>query len=135
MGILINAVAILLGGIIGSFVKKQISVKKFSIFGVCVAIISLVSFIENVFEVSENALKGEGLYLLIFSLLVGYGVGELLKLDSQINKLPLNNQKNKGFSESCMFFVVGGLQISGPILLGVCGDSSLLQQCSARFMG
>lgn len=131
MGILVNAVAIILGGLIGLVVKKGVSVKKFAIFGVCVSIISLVSFIENVFEVQEQALKGEYLYVLIFSLIVGYFIGDALKLDKIVNGNPLKKRRNMAFSEASIFFIVGGLQISGPILLGVTGDSSLLYLKSA----
>ena len=131
MGIIINALAIVVGSLIGLVVKKGISVKKFAIFGISVSIISLVSFIENVFQVQEQSLKGEYLYVLIFSLIVGYFVGDALKLDEKVNGNPLRQRRNQAFSEASMFFIIGGLQISGPILLGVNGDSSLLYLKSA----
>ncbi len=131
MGILTNAVAIILGVMVGRIAKKGISVKKFAIFGISVSIISLVSFIENVFQVNDKTLKGEHLYVLIFSLVVGYFIGDALKLDKKVNGNPLKQKRNLAFSEASIFFVVGGLEISGPILLGVSGDSSLLYLKSA----
>ena len=117
MGILANAVAIIVGVFIGSVLKKGISVKKFAIFGISVSIISLVSFIENIFEVSEhNSLKGEYLYLLIFALVIGYFLGEALKLDELFKGKSEKEQTNQAFSQAAIFFVVGGLQISGAIL-------------------
>ena len=125
MGILANALAIGLGGLIGCIIKKELSVKKFAIFGVCVAIISLVSFFENVYQVENDYLKGTNLYILVFALILGYFIGELFKLEDKVNAISkFGNQS--GFMESAVFFIVGGLQISGPILLGVSGDNSLL---------
>lgn len=131
MGIIVNALAIVVGGLIGLVAKKGVSVKKFAIFGVSVSIISLVSFIENVFQVQERSLKGEYLYVLIFSLIVGYFIGDALKLDERVNSNSPKQKRNQAFSEASIFFIVGGLQISGPILLGVSGDSSLLYLKSA----
>ena len=131
MGILVNAVAIVVGSLVGLVAKKGLAVKKFAIFGVSVSIISLVSFIENVFMVKDQALKGEYLYVLIFSLVVGYFIGDGLKLDDKVNGNPLKKMRNQAFSEASIFFIVGGLQISGPILLGVNGNSSLLYLKSA----
>lgn len=125
MGILVDGLAIAVGAFLGCIIKKEVSVKKFAIFGVCVAIISLVSFIESVFQVQNVSLKGEYLYVLILSLIVGYFIGEALKLDDKVNVWSKAKGKG-GFTEATVFFVVGGLQISGPILLGVSGDSSLL---------
>ena len=59
MGILANALAIGLGGLIGCIIKKELPVKKFAIFGVCVAIISLVSFFENVYQVVKKIPYGK----------------------------------------------------------------------------
>lgn len=126
MGILVNAVAIAIGGLVGGFVKKEISIKKFAIFGVSVGIIALVSFIESVFEIREEGLKSAHLYVLVLALLIGYFVGEVLKLDQRVTGNLKNTQKNNAFMQASIFFIVGGLQISGPILLGVSGDSSLL---------
>jgi uncharacterized membrane protein YqgA involved in biofilm formation len=134
LGILANVGVIILGGFIGSFLKKEISVKKFAIFGICVAIISLVSFIENVFEVSGTILKSSRLYSIIFSLVVGYFIGEIFKLEERVNGISKKIHANSGVVETTVFFAVGGLQISGPILLAVSGDSSLLfLKCAIDF--
>ena len=134
MGILANVGVIVLGGFIGSFLKKEISVKKFAIFGICVAIISLVSFIENVFEVSGTGLKSSRLYVVVFSLIVGYFIGEVLKLEEKVGGISKKIHATSGVVETTVFFAVGGLQISGPILLGVSGDSSLLfLKCAIDF--
>ena len=126
MGILVDAVAIALGAIIGGFIKKEISIKKFAIFGVSVGIIALVSFIESVFEIRDTALKSEHLYVLVFALVVGYFIGEISKLDKKTIKNPTEQRRKNAFVQASIFFIVGGLQISGPILLGANGDSSLL---------
>ncbi len=126
MGIITNAVSIIIGVLVGNIVKKKISVKKFAVFGISVSIISLVSFIENIFQVQNQALKGEHLYVLIFSLVGGYFIGDTLHLERLVDAKSLKGKRNQAFSEASIFFIVGGLQISGPILLGVSANNSLL---------
>lgn len=125
MGILANGMVISVGVLVGSLIKK-IEVKKFAIFGICVAMISLVGFIENVFQVNGTGLKGEHLYTVIFSLIIGNIIGEALQIDKKVNGVKVNAKSESGVIESAMFFAIGGLQISGPILLAVSGDNSLL---------
>lgn len=132
MGILVNALAIVAGSLIGSFTKKKIGTGSFSIFGICVSIISLVSFIENVFEVSEGELVGRSLYVVVISLVLGWGIGELLRLDCGLCAFcGKQNTRYSGLVDTVVFFGIGGLQICGPILLAVSGDSSQLYLKSA----
>lgn len=131
MGIIVSVSVIVLGGLIGSFIKKGISLKKFSIFGICVSLISIVGFIENIFQINDAVLKSQRLYTIVFSLLIGYFIGEVFKLEDRVSGGSSVNKKRSGAFEATMFFAIGGLQISGPLLLAVSGDSSLLYLKSA----
>ena len=134
MGILANAVVILAGVFIGSLIKKEVNLKKFAIFGICVGIISLVSFIENLFEVDGTGIRGAHLYSVVFALIIGSLLGEFLKIEDRVSWLVGKSQANGGIIESSVFFAIGGLQVSGPILLAVSGDNSLLfLKCAIDF--
>ena len=127
MGIAANATAILLGGILGSLCKKKLVPQNFSIFGICVSIISLVSFIENMFQITNHSFESSHLYTVILALAAGYTVGELLKLEDRISGISASaNTSLIGVTDATVFFGIGGLQICGPILLALQHDSSQL---------
>lgn len=127
MGILINALSIILGVYFGSVFKEKIRFNNFTILGISIMIISMVSFLENVFCVTQMTLKSNELLIVIFSLIIGSAMGDLMHLEEKISLL--SSCKGNNFSEfidTVVFFSVGGLQICGPILWATSGDSSQL---------
>ena len=127
MGIVANAAAIVLGGILGSLCRKKLIPQSFWMLGICVSIISLVSFIENMFQITEHTFESSHLYTVILSLAAGYTVGELLGLNNRISNLSTaTNASLIGVTDTVVFFGIGGLQICGPIMLALEHDSSQL---------
>lgn len=127
MGIIFDALSIFVGTFLGSVFKEKVNFKNFAILGISIMIISLVGFIENIFGVEGFALKSHDLLVVVFALIIGTILGDLLKLDSRLSEI--SDVKHKGLSEfadASIFFGVGGMQICGPVMLATAGDSSQL---------
>lgn len=127
MEILLDALSISAGSLIGDKFKKRIVFKNFAILGICIMIISMVGFFENIFDVKDMALKSDSLLVVVFSLVIGTVAGDLLKLEDRINNL--SGKFDGDFSsiiDATVFFGVGGMQICGPVLLATSGDASQL---------
>lgn len=132
MGIIINAGSIIFGSLIGSAFKNKISLKNNTIFGFCIIIMSTVSFLERIFSVNGYKIVCESLMVVIFCLLLGYILGEILKIDQRLCKVTSNENTDgkTGLITSSVYFAIGGMQITGSILLAIDGDSSVLIQKS-----
>ena len=127
MGIIINFLAIAAGGLIGSLLKKKINFQNFSVLGIGIMIISLVGFFENIYDVADANLKSSNLTVVVISLIIGTFAGEALHIGDKLGNLPRKgNESFNSFLDAVFFFGIGGLQISGPILLALNNDSSQL---------
>ena len=127
MGIVINALTIITGSVFGSIFNKHVKLKKFTVFGIAIMIISIVGFFENIFDINGMVLKSNDLLVIIFALIIGTILGDVIQLESKITDLSsFANDSFSAFIDSTMFFGVGGMQICGPILLATVGDSSQL---------
>lgn len=127
MGIAINALSIICGTILGSIFKKVIKFTNLTVFAISIMIISMVGFFENIFDVTEVALKSNELLVVIFSLIIGSIIGDALKLDSRLNNISGSfNMGVSGIVDASVFFSIGGMQICGSIILATAGDSSQL---------
>lgn len=127
MGIILDALSISVGTFFGSIFKEKVNFKNFGILGIAIMIISLVGFIENIFGIEGLALKSDDLLVVVFALVTGTVLGDVLMLDVTLSNI--SSSKSKGLSEifdTSIFFGVGGMQICGPILLATMGDSSQL---------
>ena len=127
MGIIINALSIVSGSVIGSLFKESIRLKNFTVLAISIMIISLVGFFENIFDIYSMTLKSNELLVVVFSLIIGTVIGDTIQLENRVSNI--SSLSNKGFSnliDAAIFFAVGGLQICGPILLATVGDNSQL---------
>ena len=127
MGIVINALTIIVGSFLGGLFKERIKFKNFTVFGISIIIISIVGFFENIFDINEMLLKSNDLLVIVFALIIGTTIGDVIQLESRINNL--SNIGNNGFSsfiDAALYFGVGGMQICGPMMLATVGDNSLL---------
>ncbi len=127
MGIIINGLSIIVGSFFGHFFKERIKLENFSVLGISIMIISIVGFLENIFDVNGITLKSNDLLIVVFALIIGTLLGDMINLENKISRI--SNCSKKGFSviiDSTIFFGVGGLQICGPILLATSGDNSQL---------
>ncbi len=138
LGTIVNAVSVIIGGIIGMLLKKNIkseimeNVMKAE--GVAVLIIGMNGVLTNMLSVGEDGkiIDNGGLVLLI-SLALGALIGELLKIDDRLNGLGIRMEKrvksdgfSKGMVSAFIIFCVGSMSIIGAINDGLSGDGSVL---------
>ena len=138
MGTLINALLILVGGVIGLVFKKAVSKEmEFSVHkatGVAVLVIGVCGVLSVMLKAgADGKVSSSGELLLVVSLTLGTFVGELLKLEERLNKgckWIENKFKMSGFATgfitSTMIYCVGAMAIVGSINDGLLGDSSTL---------
>ncbi len=130
LGVMINAIAVVIGSLIGLAFKKCIPEKVNSAvmsgLGICIAYIGIT-----------GALVGENVLILIASIVLGAIVGTLLGIDSLVNKLALSVEKKfkkegkkvslaEGFVVSTLLFCVGAMAVTGSFQAGLVGDNSIL---------
>ena len=136
-GTLVNAVAVVVGGLIGLLLKKGIkesyteSINK--ALGLAILIIGLNGVISNMFTVENGKIKSSGELMLVIFLVLGTFAGELLKLDDRFSRFCKGIESKfksdgfaAGFINSTVLFCVGAMSIVGSINDGLTGDSSVL---------
>ena len=125
MGIIVDGLCIVLGCLLGGILSKRISFKSSSALAIGVMIISLVGFLENLLSISEDgSIVGEHTVTVVIMLVVGCIVGDFCRIEERISNLSGGGSPSvNGFVDATLFFGIGGLQISGPILLALTGDS------------
>lgn len=136
-GTLVNAAAVIVGGLIGLLLKKGIKpayadgINK--VLGIAVLIIGLNGVIANMFTVSDGKLSSSGELLLIVFLVIGTFIGEILKIDDRFSSFCKKIEakfKSEGFASGfisgTVLFCVGAMSIIGSINDGLTGDSSIL---------
>ncbi len=127
-GTLINAVAVILGGSIGLLVHKNLprSLVKIAFQG-----IGLFTLFLGFLMASEAS----NFVIMIFSIVIGGVIGELIKLDELLDrsgeliKTRLGSREDKfvdGFVTSTLLFCVGSMSILGAIEEGLGGEPNLL---------
>lgn len=127
MGIIINALSIIIGSLVGSVFKERIKFKNFTVFGIAIMMIGIVGFFENIFNINDMMLESNDLLVIVFAFIIGTILGDVIQLESKINNLSsLANGSASCFIDSAIFFAVGGMQICGPIMLATVGDNSQL---------
>ncbi len=130
LGVIVNMIAAVVGGTLGTLFKKGIPEKITNAImiavGLCVVYIGI-----------DGALKGENTLVLIISMLVGTAIGSLIDIDDKINRLAkwVENKFNKGkqkvsiaegFVTATLLFCVGSMTVVGSLNAGLLGDNQML---------
>lgn len=130
LGVIVNMIAAVVGGTLGTLFKKGIPEKITNSImiavGLCVVYIGI-----------DGALKGENTLVLIISMLVGTAIGSLIDIDDKINRLGkwVENKFNKGdkkvsiaegFVTATLLFCVGSMTVVGSLNAGLLGDNQML---------
>lgn len=124
MGFIVDACSIFFGGLLGGIFKKNINVKKNYALAIAIMLVSLVGLLENILSITDGKIVGEHTVIVSIALVLGCLIGDALKLEDRIYSLSkTQNISKNGFIDSVLFFGIGGLQISGPILYALNGDS------------
>lgn len=127
MGILTDAISIVCGVLLGAAFKERVLFKNFFVLGISIMIISFAGFFENMFSVVNAQLESGNLMIVVFSLIIGSYLGEKIHIDERLSKFSkYENASYNALIDTILFFGIGGLQISGPILLAIKGDNSQL---------
>jgi len=136
-GTIVNAVAVIIGGLIGMLLKKGISERLADginkALGVAVLVIGINGVVTSMITVEGGALKSSGELLLVVSLVLGTLFGTALKLHDRLEgvsgkieaKLHLTGFA-QGFVNATTIFCVGAMAIIGALNDGLTGDSSVL---------
>ncbi len=144
LGVLVNVVAVLLGGFLGVLFKKGIPQKVeqgvMSALGLCCMVIGI-----------DGALNGMDTLVVIISMVLGALVGGILDVDKGVNWLGAwvehKFQKEQGqvtlaegFVSATLLFCVGAMAVVGSLNSGLRGDhamlytKSLLDFCSSMML-
>ena len=140
IGTVINAVAILIGGLFGilfgKFLKERHQDTLCKTCGICVLFIGIAGAMEGMLMVNEGAVSSGKAMLVIACLAIGALIGELLNIEGAFErfgkwlKAKTGNAKDKMFVDAFVtasFTVcIGAMAIVGAIQDGILGDPSVL---------
>jgi uncharacterized membrane protein YqgA involved in biofilm formation len=137
LGPLVNAVVIIVCGLLGCFLIKGIPARFEEILKKAIGLSIL-------FVGIKGALEGESVLLLILSMVAGAALGELINIDRFMNLLGLWAEKRlgmsapvantdtggrsfaKGFASASILFCTGAMAIVGSIESGLTGNHEIL---------
>ncbi len=129
LGVIVNSLAIIVGGLIGLVLKHGLSER------LKVVVMQGIGFSVIVIGLG-GALKSESLLLLVLSLAIGGLVGSLLQIEYRLDMLGLKIEKRfkgkeegsfaKGFVTASLVYCVGAMAIVGSIEAGVSGNYDTL---------
>lgn len=130
LGVLVNVGTVLVGSLVGLFLKRGIPEKiteaLMTGIGLCTVFIGI-----------SGALQGENTLVLILSMAIGTVIGTLLDINKQLNRLAAYvearfKQKDgqvtvaEGFVTASLLFCVGAMTIVGSLQAGLTGDCETL---------
>lgn len=129
-GTIVNVVAIIAGSLIGFFLRggipKRIQDTLMQGLALCVLLIGI-----------QGVLKGTQMMLIIFSIVIGAIIGELIDIDKWLNKLgdllerklgSRGGRVSEAFVTASLLYCVGAMAILGAIQDGLMGNSNILFQ-------
>ena len=128
-GVLVNAAAVLVGGLLGLALRGGISSRFRNIvsqgLALCVLLIGIV-----------NAIKTTDMLCVIVSVVFGALAGEALKIEQRLDRLGEIAQKrfagegdsrfSEGFVTATLLYCVGAMAVVGSLQAGLTGDGSTL---------
>lgn len=128
LGVLLDGISIILGGLIGIFFKRMIKDEQieslFPIIGVVILVIGI-----------QGAIQTDNMILVLFSLVFGSIIGVYFNLDQKIHNLGNHMKKlfstsdenfTRGFITAFMVHSIGAMAILGPLSIGLSNDYSIM---------
>ena len=130
MGVIINVIAIVIGTMIGLFLKRGMSEKMSAHI---MQGLALITFIIGL----KGALVGQDMILLIVSISLGGYLGEMMQLEENIRKFAewvqdklskegAQNQLAEGFVSAVLIFCVGAMAVMGSLEAGLRDNHQIL---------
>jgi uncharacterized membrane protein YqgA involved in biofilm formation len=140
LGTLVNVVVVIAGSIAGALIRKGLPERfKDNILqsiGLAVVMIGISGALQNMFQIAENgSLDRVYIMTLIFSLIIGGIIGEILNIDDKLNNLGEWFRKkigqdggsfSEGFVTASLVFCVGAMAIVGSLEDGLMGNPNTL---------
>lgn len=140
LGTIINTVAVIVGGLLGMLLKNGIAKKFEKILmqglGLATIFIGAGGVLKYMLVLENGNMSTRGTMLLIFSLVIGCILGQLLDLESKMEVLgvklkaavKMQNDTHfvEGFVTTSLIICVGAMAIVGAMEDGLSGDSSTL---------
>lgn len=140
LGTIINTVAVVAGGLLGLLLKNGIA-KRFEkilmqALGLATIFIGIGGVLKYMLVVENGSIDTRGTMLLIFSLVIGCVLGQLLDIESKMEtlgsklkaavRIKNDNRFVEGFVTASLIVCVGAMAIVGAMQDGLSGDSSML---------
>ena len=140
LGTIVNTAAIIVGGLLGLVLKKGVA-KRFEkilmqALGLSTIFIGAGGVLKYMLVVENGAITTRGTMLLIFSLVIGCILGQMLDIEDKMEKLGVklkaavkiknDNLFVEGFVTASLIVCVGAMAIVGAMEDGLSGDSSML---------
>lgn len=140
LGTIINTLAVIVGGLIGMCLKNGLKKNYQDILmqacGVATIFIGASGTLAKMFIIKDGSLSTQGTMLLIFSLVLGGLLGEVINIEEKMDSLGEKIKKAvkaekdnlfvEGFVNVSLIICVGAMAIVGSIQDGINGDYSLL---------
>lgn len=140
LGTLINTLGVVLGGFIGLFLRKGIKPTLqeglMKACGIASLFIGAAGTMCGMLKFENGVFSTKGSMLLIFSLVIGTFIGELIKIENRMdavgNKIKTlihhenDNKFSEGFVGASLIMCVGAMTIVGAVQDGISGDISML---------
>lgn len=140
LGTIINAAAIVVGGLIGLVGGKWIPVRCQETImrgmGVCILFVGIAGGLEQMLVIENGALSTQGSLMLVVCIALGSLIGELLNLEGLIERFGAWLKKISGSSNDTRFIdaficammsvCIGAMAIVGAVQDGIYGDSTTL---------
>lgn len=128
-GNIVNAIGIVLGGLIGLFLKKYIkdsySETIMNGVGISVVVIGIT-----------NTIKSDNILLVVISIVLGTLLGEIIDIETKLNRLGVfvggklqngdSNTFSKAFVTTTLIYCVGAMAILGALESGLVGKHTTL---------
>ncbi len=140
LGTIINTVAIIVAGIIGltlgKFFNEKLQKAIIIAMGISISLISVQGFISESLVISEGNIGTKGTYVLLFSMILGTIIGEIIDIDAKTEKFGIwlkqktGNAKDvkfvDGFLNATFTVCIGAMAIMGSIQDGILHDYTTL---------
>ncbi len=140
LGTIANTIAVIIGGCIGLFlkkgIKKSLQDSLLQAMGIAVLFIGISGTLSQMLVFKDGHLETTGTMLMIFSLLIGTLIGEIINIEAKLEKLGEIARKILHADEQSKFvdaFVtvtlvicIGAMAIIGALQDGLSGDYNLL---------
>lgn len=140
MGTLINAVGVIVGGVIGILIghriNKNIQDAVLKAAGLAVLFLGIVGVSEKALSINGDTLAAKGSVVLIVSLVVGTLVGEIINIErgferfgaylKRVTKSEKDAKFIDAFITASLTICIGAMAIIGSIQDGLFGDYSIL---------